>query len=231
MQMFDLAGADPALRFSPFCWRTRMALAHKGLAVETLPWRFTEQDRLAPHGGRTVPLLLDGGRAVHDSYAIADHLEDAYPDRPSLFGGPGGRAVSRFVGAWADGTLHPLVARCVVKDIHAVLTPEDQAYFRQSREQRFGATLEAVQANREETVQALRAALAPLRFTLSKQPFLGGAAPLYADYIVFGAFMWARNVSAFPLLLAEDPVFAWRGRLLAAFDGLAAASPGHDLTA
>ena len=45
--MHDLAGADPALRFSPYCWRTRMALAHKGLAVETIPWRFTEKAALA----------------------------------------------------------------------------------------------------------------------------------------------------------------------------------------
>ena len=34
--MHDLAGADPAVRFSPYCWRVRMALAHKGLDVETI---------------------------------------------------------------------------------------------------------------------------------------------------------------------------------------------------
>jgi hypothetical protein len=33
--LYDLAGADPDLRFSPYCWRTRLALAHKGLEVET----------------------------------------------------------------------------------------------------------------------------------------------------------------------------------------------------
>ena len=26
IEMFDLAGADEALRFSPYCWRIRMAL-------------------------------------------------------------------------------------------------------------------------------------------------------------------------------------------------------------
>ena len=41
--MYDLAGADPALRFSPYCWRMRMALAHKGMPVETIPWRFTDK--------------------------------------------------------------------------------------------------------------------------------------------------------------------------------------------
>ena len=37
IRMYDLAGADPARRFSPYCWRIRMALAHKNLSVETIP--------------------------------------------------------------------------------------------------------------------------------------------------------------------------------------------------
>ena len=31
MELYELAGADPARVFSPFCWRIRMALAAKGL--------------------------------------------------------------------------------------------------------------------------------------------------------------------------------------------------------
>ena len=38
--------------------------------------------------------------------------------------------------------------------------------------------------------------------TLKSQPFLGGAAPLYPDYIVFGGFQWARTISGFALLEA-----------------------------
>ena len=95
--MYDLAGAEMDRRFSPFCWRSRMALAHKGLAVETVPWRFTEKDKLPqPNAGR-VPVIVDGGRVVHDSTAIADYLEKHYPDRQSLFGGAAGRALARFV--------------------------------------------------------------------------------------------------------------------------------------
>ena len=33
--LYDLAGADEHRRFSPYCWRTKMALAHKGLAFTT----------------------------------------------------------------------------------------------------------------------------------------------------------------------------------------------------
>ncbi|KRR29280.1 hypothetical protein CQ13_17350 [Bradyrhizobium retamae] len=59
------------------------------------------------------------------------------------------------------------------------------------------------------------------------QPFLGGTAANYADYIVFGAFQWARVVSPFKLLMEDDPVYAWRERLLDAFDGLARNSPSY----
>ena len=64
IEMHDLAGADANLRFSPYCWRTRLALAHKGLEVETIPWRFTEKDALAFSGQGRVPVIRDGDRVV-----------------------------------------------------------------------------------------------------------------------------------------------------------------------
>src|SRR5260370_24773078 len=64
--MYDLAGTEADRRFSPFCWRSKMALAHKGLAVDTVPWRFTEKDKLPqPNAGRG-PGILDRDRVVHD---------------------------------------------------------------------------------------------------------------------------------------------------------------------
>src|SRR4029079_10376464 len=77
--MHDLAGADPARRFSPYCWRAKLALAHKGLTVETIPWRFTETDALAFSGQARVPVIRDGHRVVFDSWSIAEYLEDTYP--------------------------------------------------------------------------------------------------------------------------------------------------------
>ncbi len=167
--MHDLAGADPALRFSPYCWRTRMALAHKGLAVETIPWRFTDKAALAFSGQGRVPVIRDGDRVVSDSWAIAEYLEDAYPDRPSLFGGATGQAHARFVNAWADGVMMGGIARLIVRDLLDVVAPQDQAYFRESREARFGMTLEAVQAGRETRVAEFRASLLPVRLVLGKQ--------------------------------------------------------------
>jgi glutathione S-transferase len=225
--LYDLAGGDTERRFSPFCWRTKMALAHKGLGVETVPWRFTEKDKLPqPNAGR-VPVIVDDGRVVHDSAAIADYLETRYTDRMSLFGDDAARGLTRFVQNWTEAVVQPGIVRFVVLDIWRHLGPEDRAYFRQSREERFGASLEDVVADRDARLPAFRDSLTPLRRTVENQRFLAGAAPAYADYIVFGAFQWARAISDLELLAADDPVAAWRGRMLDAFDGFARKSPAY----
>jgi hypothetical protein len=84
-----------------------------------------------------------------------------------------------------------------------------------------------VAAGRDKTVEGFRRSLEPMRLTLKTQAYLGGDAPNYADYIVFGAFQWARVVSPFKLLVENDPVHAWREKLLDAFDGMARQSPGY----
>jgi glutathione S-transferase len=107
------------------------------------------------------------------------------------------------------------------------LDPRDQDYFRQSRAQRFGMPLEQFCANREARISGFRQTLEPLRMTLKSQPFLGGAAPHYPDYIVFGGFQWARTISGFALLEGDDPIAAWRERMLDLFDGLGRKNPSN----
>ena len=227
IRLYDLAGADPERRFSPFCWRTKLALAHKGLTVDTLPWRFTDKDAIAFSGQGRVPVLIDGDTTVVDSWAIAVYLETQYPDRPSLFGGDIGMSVTRFLNAWTDKVVHPALAQLVISDIHAHVAPQDRAYFRTTREQVFGRPLEEISAGRDEAVLIFRQALEPLRAVLQYQPYVAGAHPAYADYIVFGAFQWARCISPFKLLADDDPVAAWRMRMLNAFNGLAAGALGY----
>ncbi|PXW57172.1 glutathione S-transferase family protein [Chelatococcus asaccharovorans] len=224
LKLYELAGADEAVRFSPHCWKTRMALAHKGLEAERIPFHFTDKDVIAFSGQGLVPVLVDGETVVHDSWQIATYLEERFPT-PTLFGGDTGRAVARFVNAWADGTLGPVIARVIALDIHSRIAAKDQHYFRETREKRFGMSLEAFAAEPGTHVAALRQALAPLRFTLRQQPFLCGEAPAYADFSVFGMMMWARCISPIELLEQDDPVFAWRERLLDAHDGLARNAP------
>ena len=227
LKLFELVGTDPARSFSPFCWRTRMALAHKGLSAQLIAWRFTERDVIARYKSEKVPVLLDGETAVVDSWVIANYLEDRYPDRPSLFGGEGGRAMGRMLNCWADVTVNAGIFPMIIADVPDHLAPADAAYFRGTREARFGKTLEEMSANRDTAVAGFRKSLEPMRLTLNSQTYLGGAAPNYADYILFGTFQWARTVSPFKLLTEDDPIHAWRERLLDAFDGMARKSPSY----
>ncbi len=226
LKLFELVGTDETRPFSPYCWRIRMALAHKGLAAESIPWRFTEKAAIAPHGADKVPVMLDRDQAVVDSWVIANYLEDTYPERPSLFGGDGGRAMARFMNWWGDIAIVGGIFPFIIADIPKNLAAVDADYFRASREARFGRSLEEVMANRDQAVSGFRKSLDPLRLTMKSQPFIGGQQPNYADYIVFGGFQWARVVSPFKLLDQDDPVYAWRERLLDAFDAMARKSPG-----
>ncbi|HUC51586.1 MAG TPA: glutathione S-transferase family protein [Xanthobacteraceae bacterium] len=227
-RLYDLAGAEPERRFSPYCWRTRLALAHKGLAVETVPWRFTEKAEIAASGQGLVPVLVDGDKWISDSWTIANYLEDTYPDAPSLFGGPAARSLTRYYSAFADSLVAAMFPFIALDILHHV-ADKDRDYFRESREKRVGKTLEAFVADRDSKLAAFRGSLAPLRTALKSQPFLGGAEPLYADYALFGPFQWARCISPFALLEEGDPVKLWRDKLLERFGGLARNAPAYDV--
>jgi glutathione S-transferase len=228
IRLYELVGVDDR-RFSPYCWRTRMALAHKGLAVETIPCRFTDKDKIAFSGQARVPVIRDGAATVSDSWAIACYLEDTYTDAPTLFGDAIGRAEARFINEWADGELHARMIRLVLMDIYEHVDAADRAYFRTSREQRLGFTLEQVAAEREEHRPAFERALSPLRTLLTEQPFVCGRTPAYGDYIVFGAFQWARVISPYRLVEPGDPVDDWRCRMLDLFDGLGRNVPAYSV--
>ena len=217
--LYELAGSDASRPFSPHCWKVRLALKHKGLDFTTATAGFTEIPGLEGGFSKLVPILRDGETLVADFFAIAEYLENTYPDRPSLFGGEGGKTLSRFIESWTQRTIHPGIARFAMLDIHDGLGESDQRYFREGREKSVGTTLENFVADREARVEPFLKSLEPLRATLARQAFLGGDRPLFADYIVFGAFQWARIVSSFSFMPAEDPVTIWFERCLALHGG------------
>ena len=201
-----------------------MALAHKGLDVECIPWRFTEKDKIKFSGQERVPVLMDGNNTVADSWEIANYLENAYPDSPSLKLNNG---EVLFIKFWAETILHPEILQLLVLDIHDNLSPKDQSYFRESREKRLGRPLEKVVPNRQDRLPRLQKMMTPLRSTLSKQEYLSGETPGFSDYIVFGAFQWARCISAFSLLNTDDIIYIWREKMLNMYDSLALSAVGY----
>ena len=86
LKLYDLAGAELERRFSPYCWRTKLALMHKGLPFDTIPWRFTNKDVIAFSGQGRVPVLVDGDDVVFmppTKMASAQALTNRVTARPA----------------------------------------------------------------------------------------------------------------------------------------------------
>jgi len=173
---------------------------------------------------KRVPVLIDAENTISDSWEIAKYLETEYPDTPSLKLDHGEVLFLKF---WVEIVLHPELLQLLVMDIYNNLAKKDQKYFRESREKRFGKALEEIVINRDERLPRFQKLLNPLRTTLKKHDFVAGETPGFSDYIVFGAFQWARCISEFSLLNADDSVYSWREKMLNLHDGLAKKAMGY----
>lgn len=214
--LYDLVFSEDR-RPSPYCWRAKLAMKHKGLTWRDEPVGFTEKAKIAFAESTTVPVIHDGTKVVKDSWAIACHLEDNYAGKP-LFPNDPGRNYARFVNGWADTAVNPTIFPMVVADMAEVCRPQDRDYVIESRSKRIGTTdFAGFQKKARETgLATFRAALEPARRIFREQKFLSGDAAAYPDYILLGTLLWPRTISPkFELLADDDPVHAWRERMLA----------------
>ena len=106
--LYELQGrADK--RLSPFCWRTRMALWHKGLEAEFIPVQFGQKDKIAFSGQKLVPVLEDNERVIHDSWTIACYLEEPIGIARVFSAAPPGAPARALSMA---GSIAPSIRRC-----------------------------------------------------------------------------------------------------------------------
>jgi glutathione S-transferase len=218
--LWELGGQN-GRRYSLFSWRTRMALRHKGLEFETQPVCMSDKAAIAFSNGKTVPVIKDGEAIVRDSWKIAEHLEERYPQAPTLFGGAIGRGVSQAFNTWVDRAVVPAMLPVIVADIHERVDPRDDAFFREMMEKFVKKTLEQTRAERDESLKRLGRALEPMQAALKRQAWVCGREPAYADYVLFSVFQWARVMSPQEVLGPEDPLCAWRERMLDLYGGFA----------
>ena len=218
--LYELGGTD-GLRYSQFSWRTRLALAHKGLEVEIRPVAVSDKASIAFSRQERVPILVDDGEVIPDSWAIAEYLERRMPDAPSLFGGEVGHGLNRFVNTYVDRTFVPAIVPMFMLDLTQCVETKDAAHLRSQIESAFRAPLEVLAAKRDEEIERVRKLMNPFRVCLRAQPFLSGQQPAYADYVLFSLFQWVRLVSAFPLIEETDQLASWQARMLDVHGGLA----------
>lgn len=216
---------DRGVLSSPYCWMVRFALAHKGLDYVSAPTSFTGIASICGGGQKMVPVLEDGGKVIADSWAIVEHLEGAYSERASLFAGALGRNYARFILATFATHVARAGIKVVVGEVFKRVQPQDRDYYRASRTQRLGMSIEEfTAAPAAERIAALRAALEPLRAILKDQIFLSGPAPLYPDYVAAGFLMWWRAASPERVFEKDDPLVPWFERMLALYPRIRADS-------
>ena len=225
IKLYDLAGRDPRLLFSPFSWRIRMALLHKGLDFEVVPWRFSDRSATEPSGHNAIPVIHDGERWVGDSWDIALYLDEQYPDRPALMKDAEARAHARLVLALCGSLIFPAAIRVAVYAAYQVLDDRCKPYFRESREAMFGMTLEDLHADEETGKAGLADALKPFEEVLAAGDFIGGEQATYADFLLFGILKWMDIVSQYRPLDETSAVGEWFGRLEGSYGGHAGSVP------
>ncbi len=227
IKLYELVGLDERY-MSPFCWRAKMALAHKNLDFEIVPVKFSEKHKLAFSGQEQVPVIVDAEQVVSDSWSIACYLEDNYPDKPALFPTEDQRRLIRVFNHWFDELITMKLFPLVLPDNFDVVHPEDMHYYVKSRKQWTGKTREELTRDRSENDFILwRASLEPLREQLMNFDYFGGNKPNFQDYIVFSTFMWARAVSPWPIIKAGDSLYDWREKMLGLYGGLAGTTTGY----
>ena len=92
----------------PFCARTRIVLAEKGVPYDTVTIDLADRPAWLvehnPPDGR-VPVLEEDGWTLPESSVIDEYLEERYPDPPLLPEDPGERAAARLLVFCFDETL------------------------------------------------------------------------------------------------------------------------------
>lgn len=228
--LYDLQLAS-GCTISPFVWRTKYALAHKGFDIDIVPGGFT--GILDRTGGRSerLPAIVDGDAWVLDSWVIAEYLDDKYPDRPMLFEGPSMKMLTKFIDGWLWRTVIGPWFSCYILDYHDLSLPQDHDYVRTTRENLFlgGRKLEDVQAGREDRLPLVPPTLEPLRQLLRETRWLGGDTPNFADYTALAVFLWTGSVATTPPLTGDDPLRDWLDRGFDLYGGLGRHPAMHSL--
>jgi len=98
---------------SPYAMSTFVALTEKQLTFEIRTLDLARGENNAPGFARTsvtqrVPTLIDGGFTLSESSAIAEYLNEVYPDPPIFPTDPQMRARARQVQAWLRSDLLPI---------------------------------------------------------------------------------------------------------------------------
>lgn len=222
IEFYELAAENTDIKFSPFVWRIRMALLHKGVDFKSIAWQFKDRDT-KEH--KTVPAIYDNGKMVSDSWEIAKYLDAQYPDKPMLMKDAEAQAHAQLVSNICNAMIFGTAVSMAIYPVSQIIDDESAAYFIETREGKFGKKLVDVNNDDKDAAKAaLAKGLSVFETTLATSDYLGGDAPTYADYTLFGVLKWI-DVVAYRPVDESTNVGKWFDRISAMYDGDAAKAP------
>ncbi|KAG0302911.1 hypothetical protein BGZ98_007127 [Dissophora globulifera] len=203
LKLFELVdGKTRKISFSPAVWRAKFALNYKKVSYESVPLNFLEIPIAIPAAcpnvvSPTVPTLqLENGQGLMDSLAIAEYLEEKYPDRPSLFGkSPSEKNLQMFFQSYVQAKINPSIQRMVYLNMHAMQDPDTAHYFRTSREKSSGRPHHEIGGDLKVNMAELRENLGLIHTALRSSEWISGAHPSWADFVLAATFVWFDSCS------------------------------------
>ncbi len=188
---------------SSAAYRVRIALNLKGLDYAIAPVHLLRNggeqhadEYRALNPQQLVPTLVDGGNAIHESLAIIEYLEEAYPDTPRLLP-PGALACARVRA----------LAQAIVCDIHPIGNLRVLQYLQRE----LGASEEQKLAWSRHWIEiGFEAIEAMLTANGRAGVFCGGDTPSMADCClipqVYNARRFGLSLARYPTIDAIDAV-------------------------
>jgi len=187
--------------FSVYVRSVRLCLEEKAVAYDLVPVRPASGEARERHPFGKIPVFEHEGLTLFEAPAIAEYIDERFAGRPLRPQTVAGRARMRqWVSAFAD-YVYPVAVRRVALPLFI--------------EANGGAAADMMAV--EAAASEVPAVLAPFDRALDRlTPYLAGAAPSIADFMLYPVLDMARRVPPLQSVLDGLPRLAdWRERMAA----------------
>ncbi|KAI8059358.1 hypothetical protein BC940DRAFT_313809 [Gongronella butleri] len=200
--LYDLDVYGPGITVSPMTTRTRICLNIKGIPFESKFLSFFEIHEQIPvltqdtSKRPLVPVIQDAvhdNRVVADSGAIAQYLDEAFPETVPLVDAKTKGLLDFLDRSVFMGLLWPMMRLIIIKLHDSLRTKELQDWYRKDRERMFNCTLEEFARDDASNIAELKAPLEIVHHVLKTNRYLTGEKVGYADVILAGAFVFLKT--------------------------------------
>ncbi|KAG8923975.1 hypothetical protein FRC00_005652 [Tulasnella sp. 408] len=219
--LYDIPSKLESKAWSPNMWKTRLLLNYRSLPYRTEWVSYPDIQGIfislgiepsglkADGSGRphyTCPSIIDPTApkptTVTESTAIAQYLEDAYPDvQPKVFPEGTREAQLEFIKD-VSAVIFPLAVKLILPQMPKILLdPRGSEYFEQTRTVNYGRPLQGIcpagSEERKKAWEEFKAALDRVAETYDKNPegkgeYFTGSAISYVDIWLAALFIWSK---------------------------------------